>query len=46
MASAGNDISVRTRRIINSFYIGKGELGRKRIFLAECSANTKRNPGW
>lgn len=31
-ASSGNDSKVKTRRIINGFYAGKGELGRKRAF--------------
>lgn len=33
------------RRVINSFYTGKGEVGGERVFPAKCSAHTRTTPG-
>lgn len=33
------------RRVINSFYTGKGEVGGETVFPAECSAHTRTTPG-
>lgn len=47
-ASSGNDSKVKTRIIINGFYTGKGELGRKRAFSKhqeKCRAATVEGKG-